>query len=82
MFTRAGSVAAALDSNGRREPKDGSDLAAQRRLADVIALGRGVQFNVGNDTIGTVGVGGSSQTGDEARAQAGIARVADPLKTN
>jgi len=81
MFTRGGSVAAALDSNGRRN-QGRSDRAAQRRLADVIALGRGVPVNVGNGTIGAVGVGGSSQTGDGARVEAGIARGADPLKIN
>src|ERR1700758_1497197 len=62
--------------------KDGADLAAQRQLADVIALGGGVPINVGNDTIGAVGVSGSSPTGDEACAKAGIAKVADHLKAN
>jgi len=62
--------------------KDGSDLAGQRLLADVIALGGGVPINVGNDTIGAVGVSGSSQTGDEACAKAGIAKVADQLTIN
>jgi uncharacterized protein GlcG (DUF336 family) len=62
--------------------KDGSDLAPQRQLADVIALGGGVPINVGNDTIGAVGVSGSSQTGDDACARAGIAKVADQLNTN
>jgi uncharacterized protein GlcG (DUF336 family) len=58
------------------------DAAAQRQLADVIALGGGVPINVGNDTIGAVGVSGSSPTGDEACAKAGIAKVADQLATN
>ena len=65
-----------------QQTKDGADLAAQRQLADVIALGGGVPINVGNDTIGAVGVSGSSQTGDDACARAGIARVADQLTTN
>ncbi len=65
-----------------RKTKDGADLAAQRQLADVIALGGGVPINVGNDTIGAVGVSGSSQTGDEACAKAGVAKVAEQLKTN
>src|SRR5258705_3207911 len=65
-----------------QQTKDGADLAAQRQLADVIALGGGVPINVGNDTIGAVGVSGSSQTGDEACAKAGIAKVAEQLKTN
>ena len=59
--------------------KEGSDLAPQRQLADVIALGGGVPINVGNETIGAVGVSGSTQTGDDACARAGIARVADQL---
>jgi uncharacterized protein GlcG (DUF336 family) len=62
--------------------KEGSELAPQRQLADVIALGGGVPINVGNDTIGAVGVSGSSQTGDDACARAGIAKVADQLSTN
>ena len=65
-----------------QQTKDGADLAAQRQLADVIALGGGVPINVGNDTIGAVGVSGSSQIGDEACAKAGIAKVADQLNTN
>lgn len=65
-----------------QQTKDGADLAAQRQLADVIALGGGVPINVGNDTIGAVGVSGSSQTGDEACAKAGVAKVAEQLKTN
>jgi uncharacterized protein GlcG (DUF336 family) len=62
--------------------KEGTELAPQRQLADVIALGGGVPINVGNDTIGAVGVSGSSQTGDDACARAGIAKVADQLNTN
>jgi uncharacterized protein GlcG (DUF336 family) len=62
--------------------KEGSELAPQRQLADVIALGGGVPINAGNDTIGAVGVSGSSQTGDDACARAGIAKVADQLNTN
>src|SRR6202163_703460 len=62
--------------------KDGSDTAGQRLLADVIPLGGGGPVNVGNDTIGAVGVSGSSQTGDEACAKGGIAKVGDQLKKN
>jgi uncharacterized protein GlcG (DUF336 family) len=65
-----------------QQTKDGADLAGQRQLAEVIALGGGVPINVGNDTIGAVGVSGSSQTGDEACAKAGVAKVAEQLKTN
>jgi len=64
------------------QTKEGSDLTGQRQLADVIPLGGGVPINVGNDTIGGVGVSGNSQTGDEACAKAGVAKVADQLTTN
>jgi uncharacterized protein GlcG (DUF336 family) len=63
-----------------QETRDGADLAGQRQLAEVIPLGGGVPINVGNDTIGAVGVSGSSQTGDEACAKAGVAAVADQRK--
>jgi uncharacterized protein GlcG (DUF336 family) len=56
------------------------ELAAQRQLADVIALRGGVPIKVGNETIGAVGVSGSSAEGDEKCAMAGIAKVADQLK--
>lgn len=56
-------------------------LAAQRSLADVIPLGGGLPINVGDDTIGAVGVSGApGQEKDEACARAGLARVADQLK--
>ena len=58
----------------------GKDAAGQRLLAEVIPLGGGVPINVGNDTIGAIGVSGNSQTGDEACAQAGVDKVADQLK--
>jgi uncharacterized protein GlcG (DUF336 family) len=64
------------------QTKEGSELAGQRQLADVIPLGGGVPINVGNDTIGAVGVSGSNQQGDEACAKAGVAKVAEQLKTN
>jgi len=56
------------------------ELAAQRQLADVIALRGGVPIKVGNETIGAVGVSGSSSEGDEKCAMAGLAKVADQLK--
>jgi uncharacterized protein GlcG (DUF336 family) len=59
--------------------KEGSELAPQRQLTDVIALGGGVPINVGDETIGAVGVSGSTQAGDDACARAGVARVADQL---
>ena len=55
-------------------------LAGQRNLADVIPLGGGVPIKVGDETIGAVGVSGSSQEGDENCAKAAIAKVADQLK--
>ena len=59
---------------------DMPELAAQRNLTDVIALRGGVPIKVGNETIGAVGVSGSSSEGDEACANAGLAKVADQLK--
>jgi len=40
----------------------------------------GVPIKVGDDTIGAVGVSGSTSNGDEACAMAGVASVADQLK--
>src|ERR1700733_15916861 len=54
-----------------------SELAAQRQLAEVIASRGGVPIKVGDETIGGVGVSGSSSGGDEACAIAGVAKVAD-----
>ena len=55
-------------------------LAAQRDVADILALGGGVPIQVGNDTIGGVGSSGSNQDMDDACARAGVAKVADLLK--
>ena len=54
----------------------------QRMLADVIPLGGGMPINVGQDTIGGVGLSGApgGQETEEACARAGIAKVADQLK--
>jgi uncharacterized protein GlcG (DUF336 family) len=54
--------------------------AAQRDLADILALSGGVPVQVGNDTIGGVGSAGSTLEQDDACAKAGIAKVADLLK--
>lgn len=54
--------------------------AAQRDVADILALGGGVPIQVGSDVIGGVGSSGSSQPQDDACARAGVARVADLLK--
>jgi uncharacterized protein GlcG (DUF336 family) len=54
----------------------------QRMLADVIPLGGGMPINVGEETIGGVGLSGApgGQEQEEACAKAGIAKVADQLK--
>ena len=54
----------------------------QRMLADVIPLGGGMPINVGEETIGGVGLSGAvgGQPKEEACAKAGIAKVADQLK--
>jgi uncharacterized protein GlcG (DUF336 family) len=54
--------------------------AAQRNIADILALGGGVPIQVGTETIGGVGSSGSNQEGDDACAKAGVAKVAELLK--
>ncbi|MBZ5697351.1 MAG: heme-binding protein [Acidobacteriia bacterium] len=54
--------------------------AAQRDVADILALGGGAPIQVGNETVGAVGSSGSSPEQDDACAKAGIAKVADLLK--
>ena len=54
--------------------------AAQRDVADILALGGGVPIMAGNDVVGAVGSSGSSQEQDDACAKAGVAKVADLLK--
>jgi uncharacterized protein GlcG (DUF336 family) len=56
------------------------NYAAQRDIADILALGGGAPIRMGDDTIGGVGSSGSSQEQDDACAKAGIAKVADLLK--
>jgi uncharacterized protein GlcG (DUF336 family) len=56
------------------------ELAGQRELEHVIPLRGGVPIKVGNETIGAVGVSGSTSGGDEGCAIAGVAKVADQLK--
>jgi len=56
--------------------------APQRDIADILALGGGVPIQIGNDVIGAVGSSGSTQEQDDACAKAGVAKVADLLKTN
>jgi uncharacterized protein GlcG (DUF336 family) len=57
-----------------------SELAGQRQLEHVIPLRGGVPIKVGDETIGGVGVSGSTSGGDEGCALAGLAAVADQLK--
>ena len=54
----------------------------QRMLAGVIPLGGGVPINVGEETIGGVGLSGApgGQAQEEGCAKAGIAKVADQLR--
>jgi len=54
--------------------------AAQRDVADILALGGGVPIQIGEDVIGGVGSSGSSQVQDDACARAGVAKVAAQLK--
>ena len=67
-------------SNGPSAAKP--TLVGQRSLAEVIPLGGGMPIKVGDETIGAVGVSGTSggQQGDEDCAKAAIAKVADQLK--
>ena len=59
---------------------DDPKYAAQRDLADILALGGGVPVTVGGETLGGVASSGSSQDQDDACAKAGLAKVADLLK--
>jgi uncharacterized protein GlcG (DUF336 family) len=54
--------------------------AAQRDVADILALGGGVPILIGNEVIGAVASSGSSQPQDDACAKAGVAKAADFLK--
>lgn len=54
--------------------------AAQRDVADILALGGGVPIMIGKEVIGGVASSGSSQEQDDACAKAGVAAVADQLK--
>jgi len=58
----------------------GTRIAGQRSMAKVIPLSGGVPIKVGEETIGAVGVSGSSTEQDEICATAGVAAVADQLK--
>jgi uncharacterized protein GlcG (DUF336 family) len=56
-------------------------FAAQRNVADILALGGGVPIVAGKEIIGGVGSSGSSQEQDDVCAKAGVAKVADLLKS-
>jgi uncharacterized protein GlcG (DUF336 family) len=58
----------------------GTRTAGQRSMAKVIPLSGGVPIKVGEETIGAVGVSGSTTAQDEICATAGLAGVADQLK--
>lgn len=65
----------------RNRTAGGSDLAGQRQLAEVIALGGGVPILIGNERIGGLGLSGSpTQEADEKCAQAAMAAAAGYLK--
>ena len=57
-----------------------SPTAAQRDIADILALSGGAPIKIGEETIGGVGSAGSNLEADDACAKAGIAKVADLLK--
>jgi uncharacterized protein GlcG (DUF336 family) len=58
-----------------------TDLSGQRFLFDIIPLGGGVPINVGNDTIGALGISGSpTQEADEKCANAALASAAGALR--
>jgi uncharacterized protein GlcG (DUF336 family) len=64
----------------KRTADPAAGIAAQRDLADILALGGGMPIKVGDDTIGAVGSAGSNLEADEACARAGIDHVAHLLK--
>jgi uncharacterized protein GlcG (DUF336 family) len=58
-----------------------TELSGQRFLVDIIPLGGGLPINVGNDTIGAIGISGSpNQEADEKCATAALASVASSLR--
>ena len=64
----------------QKRTMDDPARAAQRDLADILALSGGVPVQVGTDTIGAVGSAGSTLDIDDACAKAGVAKVAEHLK--
>ena len=64
----------------QKRTADDPARAAQRELADILALSGGVPVQVGTDTIGGVGSAGSTLEVDDACSKAGVAAVAELLK--
>ena len=64
----------------QKRTADDPARAAQRELADILALSGGVPIQVGTDTIGGIGSAGSTLEMDDACSKAGIAKVATLLK--
>jgi len=63
-----------------KSTEPGSRTAGQRSMAKVVPLSGGVPIKAGDETIGAVGVSGSTTEQDEVCAVAGLAAVADQLK--
>src|SRR5436309_7145739 len=64
----------------QKRTADDPAYAAQRDVADILALAGGVPIQVGNEVIGAVGSSGSNLTQDDACAKAGVAAVSNLLK--
>jgi uncharacterized protein GlcG (DUF336 family) len=58
----------------------GSRISGQRSMAKVVPLSGGVPIKAGGETIGAIGVSGSTTEQDEICSMAGLAGVADQLK--
>jgi uncharacterized protein GlcG (DUF336 family) len=63
-----------------KSTEPGSRTAGQRSMAKVVPLSGGVPIKIGEETIGAVGVSGSTTAQDEICSTAGVAAVADQLK--
>jgi hypothetical protein len=57
-------------------------VAGQRQPAEVIALKIGIPLKGGDDTIGAIGVSGSTTDGDENCAEVGAAKIADQVRSH
>jgi uncharacterized protein GlcG (DUF336 family) len=63
-----------------KSTEPGSRTAGQRSMAKVVPLSGGVPIKIGEETIGAVGVSGSTTEQDEICASSGLAAIADQLK--